>query len=129
MDGKFALDTNIVVSYFNADPKTLEKFDRAKRISIPCIVMGELYFGAFKSARVEFNLARIETFRLRSSILNCNLETSFLYGKIKDKLRRRGSPIPDNDIWIAALSMQYNLTLVTRDAHFKEVDGLAIEEW
>ena len=51
------------------------------------------------------------------------------YGFIKAKLKRKGKPIPENDIWISALALQYNLTLATRDRHFEEVDRLTIEEW
>jgi tRNA(fMet)-specific endonuclease VapC len=52
-----------------------------------------------------------------------------LYGRIAQQLRRKGRPIPQNDIWIAATALQYDLTLVTRDEHFKQVEGLALETW
>jgi tRNA(fMet)-specific endonuclease VapC len=52
-----------------------------------------------------------------------------LYGEIKSSLRQKGKPIPDNDIWIAASARQHSLTLVTRDAHFDEIDDLARERW
>jgi len=53
--------------------------------------------------------------------------TSQLYGMIKNELKSMGSPIPENDIWIAAMSMQHGLTLVSRDAHFHGIDGLQVE--
>lgn len=55
--------------------------------------------------------------------------TGQAYGQIKSALRAKGRPIPENDIWIAAIAMQYNLVLATRDEHFREVDGLVIETW
>ncbi|RLB16513.1 MAG: VapC toxin family PIN domain ribonuclease, partial [Deltaproteobacteria bacterium] len=51
------------------------------------------------------------------------------YAKIKNALREKGRPIPENDIWIAAIAVQYNLTLVSRDDHFKRIDGLHTEIW
>ncbi|OQY14885.1 MAG: hypothetical protein B6I32_08525 [Desulfobacterium sp. 4572_20] len=64
-----------------------------------------------------------------SSILGCDLQTSREYAKIKNALREKGRPIPENDIWIAAIAVQYNLTLVSRDDHFKRIDRLHTEIW
>ncbi len=50
-------------------------------------------------------------------------------GKIKNYLRQKGLPIPENDIWIAATARQYNLTLVSRDAHFGNIENLHVESW
>ena len=65
----------------------------------------------------------------QSIVFPCDLETAQWYGIIKDQLRRKGRPIPDNDIWIAAIAMQYDLILVTRDSHFDEVESLQTEHW
>ena len=51
------------------------------------------------------------------------------YGKIKNQLKEKGQPIPENDIWIAAIAQQYDLTLVTDDLHFDTITGLKIEKW
>lgn len=56
-------------------------------------------------------------------------ETAEAYGRLKFQLRRKGRPIPENDLWIAALCVQHGRTLVTRDAHFAEVEGLATASW
>jgi tRNA(fMet)-specific endonuclease VapC len=48
---------------------------------------------------------------------------------LNQELRVKGQPIPENDIWVAAIALQHRLTLVTRDEHFKQVDGLAVETW
>jgi tRNA(fMet)-specific endonuclease VapC len=92
-------------------------------------VLGELYFGARKSSRVAANLARIHTFKNRTTVLVCDEDTADEFGKIRELLQRKGKPIPENDIWIAAIAMQHGLTLVTRDEHFREVDGLTVERW
>ncbi len=88
----------------------------------------ELYYGARKSARVAANLARIDD-ATSSAVLVCDTATGQQYGQIKNSLRQKGRPIPENDIWIAAIAQQYQLTLVSRDEHFREVDGLSVERW
>jgi len=61
--------------------------------------------------------------------LDSDVETTRNYGRIKAQLRKKGKPIPNNDVWIAAIALQYDLTVVTRDKHFDQVDGLKIEKW
>ncbi|MEM9261332.1 MAG: PIN domain-containing protein, partial [Bacteroidota bacterium] len=56
-------------------------------------------------------------------------KTAKIYAEIKYKLRKKGRPIPENDIWIAATAMQFDLTLITKDKHFKEIEGLKLELW
>ncbi|RYE41717.1 MAG: type II toxin-antitoxin system VapC family toxin [Sphingobacteriales bacterium] len=62
-------------------------------------------------------------------VLHIDMETAGIYGGIKAKLRKKGTPIPENDIWIAAICQQYNLTLITRDNHFSHVEGLNSFNW
>lgn len=127
MSGKFILDTNIVIAVFSNDMAVKELLSTAIEVFIPNIVIGELYFGAFNSGRKSENVALIDEFVIKSSILNCDSNTSKEYGSLKSELRIKGKPIPENDIWIAALARQYAKTLVTRDDHFKVVDGLDLE--
>ena len=91
--------------------------------------VGELYYGAQKSDKVTENLNRINIFVEEHTFLSCDLETAQWYGIIKERLQRKGRPIPNNDIWIAAIAMQHGLILVTRDAHFDEVESLQTERW
>ena len=63
------------------------------------------------------------------SVLGCNEQTAQYYGTIKDSLRRIGRPIPENDIWIAAVAVQNDLTLITRDAHFEYIENLPRTAW
>ena len=91
--------------------------------------MGELYYGARKSVHSKANLERLDSFIFQGEVLNCDIETAQYYGLIKSRLRRKGRPIPENDIWIAATVQQYELTLVTRDIHFQDVEGLPLEQW
>jgi tRNA(fMet)-specific endonuclease VapC len=57
------------------------------------------------------------------------MNTARSYGKIKNQLKVKGSPIPENDIWIAALADQYQLLLITRDKHFNNIEAISIETW
>lgn len=129
MSGKYILDTNIVIALFAADESVQKHIAAAKEIFVPATVIGELFFGAFKSTHLEENISRIEKFALFNTVLSCGVGTGKEYGRIKSLLKKKGSPIPENDIWIAALTMEYDLTLVTRDEHFTNIDGLRRKSW
>lgn len=129
MSGKYLLDTNIIIGLFASDKDILSHLEKAESIFIPSIAIGELHYGTRKSSRVEENLAKVEEFVAISDILSANEETAYWYGIVKDQLRKAGNPIPENDIWIAAIAMQKNLILVTRDKHFKAVENLETEIW
>lgn len=127
--GRFLLDTNIVIGLFAREASIQQRLAVAGEVFVPSIVIGELYYGARKSMRVTENLARIDEFVASSTVLPCGTATAQQYGEIKNQLRAKGRPIPENDIWIAAIALQYRLTLVARDGHFHEVEGIQIEAW
>ena len=77
----------------------------------------------------ERNINRIEEFARANTILPVTTQTAEVYGRIKSHLRQRGRPIPENDIWIAAVALQYDLDLAARDVHFAEVQGLRLLNW
>ncbi|MFB3920839.1 MAG: type II toxin-antitoxin system VapC family toxin [Terriglobia bacterium] len=129
MNGRFALDTNIVIALWEDELSLRRRFDEASATFVPSIVLGELYYGAVKSFRLEANLARVDEFAATNTVLSCDAGTAQHYGRIRADLSKKGRPIPDNDVWIAALAQQYGLTLVTRDEHFKAVGGLSVERW
>lgn len=129
MGGDLLLDTNIVISLINEDPVILRSIAGIQSVMVPSIVIGELYYGAFKSGKVQENLSRIKEFASESAVLSCDETTGRHYGYIKNALREKGQPLPENDIWIAALAQQYRLTLVSRDQHFTKIDGLSVISW
>jgi len=129
MNGKYLLDTNIVIAIFAGDPDVLEPLVQSNEVFLPTIVLGELYYGARKSTHVDANIGRIDELATSSALLACDIDTSRHYGRIKNDLRAKGRPIPENDIWIAAVAQQHGLTLVSRDAHFHQVDALSLEVW
>ena len=126
--GKVLLDTNIIIAFFSGEKAVTQHIARSE-IFVSSTVLGELHFGAHKSTQAASNEMRIEEFASSALVLSCDAETARHYGQIKDRLRLKGRPIPENDIWIAASAMQHDLPLATRDDHFKEVDGLRIETW
>jgi tRNA(fMet)-specific endonuclease VapC len=129
MSGRFLLDTNIIIALFANDPLVQENLERAEEVFVSSITIGELYYGAYFSNRIADNIARIQEFASRNTILVCDLITSQCYGQIKNRLKVKGRPLPENDIWIAAIAQQYQLTLVSRDKHFREIDNLSVETW
>ncbi|MBV6402470.1 MAG: Ribonuclease VapC2 [Anaerolineales bacterium] len=129
MSGKYLLDTNIVIALFADDASVKENLVKAEEIFLPSVALGEMFYGAHKSARAKENLTRIDEFASNNIILGCDVDTARVYGEIKDALRVKGHPIPENDIWIAAIAVQHNLTLISRDGHFSEIENLKIIAW
>jgi tRNA(fMet)-specific endonuclease VapC len=121
------LDTNIVIGIFAGDPKIIAHIDRKQELLLPVIVVGELYYGAMRSSRQESNLARIAEFTEDVGVLYCDHETARHYGKLWAVLSAKGRPIPQNDSWIAALALQHGVAVISRDSHFKQVEGLQLE--
>jgi len=127
--GRYLLDTNIVIALFADEAAIRKALVAAEEVFVPSVVVGELYYGAWKSERQQENVARIDEFAADSVVLGCDTETARQYGQIKSALRTQGTPVPENDIWIAAIAIQHDLMLVTRDEHFGQVRGLRTERW
>ena len=128
MSGNFLWDTNIAIAFYDQDPHILKRVAEAK-IYVPSIVIGELWFGAEKSQKKASNQRQVAALIDEVSILPATETTAKHYGVIKNELKQQGRPIPENDIWIAAIAQEYALTLVTRDKHFSHVKGLKVEAW
>ncbi len=129
MSGRYLLDTNVVIAVLGEDAAVLDRLGAAQEVFLCSIVLGELYYGARNSARVAENVARIDALGAASVVLGCDATTAATYGRVKAALRQAGTPIPENDIWIAAIARQHDLTVVSRDGHFTAVDHLALERW
>jgi len=130
-NGKYLLDTNILIALLENEIviQVQDRSQNATVVSLPAPAIGELYYGARKSSNTTENLTKINRLTKRFPLLLCDLETAQWYGIIKNQLQSKGRPIPNNDIWIAAIAIQHGLTLVTRDAHFTEVESLQTERW
>ena len=129
MAGRFLLDTNVAIAVLEDDPAARERIGQADEVYVSVVALGELYLGARRSGRVTENVARVDELARRTPVIDCDHDTARQYGIIKRSLLEKGCPIPDNDIWIAALAREHGLILLTRDAHFAEVERLRVEGW
>ncbi len=122
------LDTSIAIASFKQDAAIRAQLTTVQMV-ISATVLGELYTGAYLATKTGQQLAYIAGIMWDSRLIDCDRATAERFGSIKADLQRRGHMIPVNDIWIAASALQYGIPLATRDAHFKNVTGLVVEEW
>lgn len=129
MNGNEAcLDTNIVIDMLRGRKDIADKITTLEKVYVPIPVLGERYLGAENSSRKAHHLAQIDVLLSLSEVIHTSNETAKIYGWIKVQLKKKGKPIPENDIWIAALAMEHDLTLITRDQHFTYLPELVIKE-
>lgn len=122
------LDTNAAIAVLNKNT-ALASYLENKEVFVPVIAIAELQYGAERSVHREANIQKIEKFIADSKIINCTSGTAKWYGRIMKSLRAKGRPIPQNDVWIAAIAMQHDLILLTKDKHFDNVDNLKTQDW
>ncbi|MCW5966112.1 MAG: type II toxin-antitoxin system VapC family toxin [Bryobacterales bacterium] len=115
-----AIDTNRLVDYFRGDPIVERTLSEGHRIAVPLVVIGELKAGIRVGSKQAANEAVLLRFLSKPivDILLPDEETCNHCAQLFVQLRRAGTPIPDNDLWIAALVVQHRLHLLTRDKHF-----------
>ncbi len=123
------IDTNSIIRALDNSPAESEGFAKLQIINIPFFVIGELLYGAYKSSRKEKNLQSVTNLIKISIIIYPDFTTADCYGQIKAQLKTNGTPIPNNDIWIAAQAKQFDMTLITNDKHFQYVEGIKLVSW
>lgn len=109
------LDTSIVIDHFRGDPRIGQALETAAPLYLPTVVLGELYYGAFCSGYRHKKLEQVRRFLRAAIVIGTGAQTSEAYGRIRAELAEAGRPIPENDLWIAALAIQHDCRLVTRD--------------
>lgn len=123
------LDTNALSAAADGDPGLAAVLARAEQMAIPVIVLGEYRHGIAQSR----NRASYENWLTGllndCMVLDINEPTSHHYAEITLELKRKGKPIPTNDVWIAALCRQHSLPLLSRDRHFDLVSGSKRIAW
>jgi len=124
------LDTNAYTALFRGHEAVAERVRRAEHVFMSTIVVGELFFGFRNGSHYEANRRDLQEFLENAyvTLLPVTLITSDRFGRIAAALRRKGRPIPTNDIWIAAHAMESGSELLSFDRHFDEVDGIAWTE-
>lgn len=126
MSGKVAIDTNIAIKLLNGDEAIDRCLSEYSEVCLPVIVVGELLFGALNSKHAEQNLARHKKLIQKINILEIAETTANTYAKTRLILKKKGKPIPENDLWIASLCIEHKLPLISDDGHFKEIDHLTL---
>jgi tRNA(fMet)-specific endonuclease VapC len=128
---RFLLDTNTVIALFNSSNTTLRAHLKAFQpadIGISSIIIHKLFYGAYKSQRVEYNLAKIE--KLPFEVLSFDKEDAQQASGVRAALAKIGSPIGPYDVLIAGHALARDLTLVTNNTkEFKRIPHLKCEDW
>jgi tRNA(fMet)-specific endonuclease VapC len=123
------LDTNALSALLTGDPDLKEVLTEDERHHLPVIVIGEFKYGLLAS-RFRVHLQELLEVLLRGSfILRVDEVTAETYSRVRNELRQKGRPIPENDIWIAALARQHRQPVVSRDKHFDSVPDLRRIGW
>lgn len=126
-------DTNAWIRYLNpAESVVKQRFhEHAPQTILFCdVVLGELYFGAYKSQRREHNLGLLERLRCEFRSIPFEVGAAIRFGEIRAHLQRLGQPIGPYDLQIAAIALVNNLTLVTHNtAEFARIPGLQLADW
>jgi tRNA(fMet)-specific endonuclease VapC len=127
--GDVLLDTTVAVAHLRGIAAVSQRLGETQTRYLPTVALGELYYGVCRSARPEENRQRLEHWLRVTVPMVVSPAIAQRYGTLKDQLARAGTPIPENDLWIAATALEHGLPLATRDEHFKRVPGLAVLDW
>ena len=125
---RVCLDTSAYSNWKRGHEKVADLIDQAEWIGVPCIVLGELYAGFEAGSQAERNGSELEEF-LASPVVHelaVDHEVARIFGSIVADLRRRGTPLPVNDIWIAATCARAGATLLTFDTHFRSLGRIGV---
>jgi tRNA(fMet)-specific endonuclease VapC len=123
------LDTNALSAFFDGESRIVEHISEADAIHLPVIVIGEYRFGLRASRLRKQREPKLDAFTKACTVLPILESTTTAYAAIRHELKRIGKPIPENDIWIAALALEYGLPILTEDRHFDAVKNVRRITW
>ena len=123
---RILLDTNCYSAYLAGDEQVLNALAEAETVYMSIFVLGELFAGFRGGTKERQNREYLKRFLAKSSVktLSATQETAEIFGDLKDKLKKSGSPLPINDVWIAAHALETASVLITYDSHFQKITGL-----
>lgn len=123
---RVALDTNRLTDLFQGDAALAERLGECDEVWLPLMVLAEIQAGFYGGTQQHRNEFLLRNFLIRPTVgvLLPARETADFYARLFVQLKRAGTPIPDHDLWIAALALQHDLVLITRDRHFESVPQL-----
>lgn len=129
MEVRLALDTNRITDLFRGDLELAERLGTAEEVWIPLFVLGEIKAGFQGGTQQRRNESLLNKLLAKPTVhvLLPGRETAEQYARLFVQLRRAGTPVPDNDLWIAALILEHDLVLITRDRHFERIPQLLRE--
>ncbi|MFH2123538.1 MAG: type II toxin-antitoxin system VapC family toxin [Pseudomonadota bacterium] len=125
---RILIDTNIYSLAMRGDEDVVEVLRHTRHVGISAITIGELFSGFRGGSREQKNRQELNQFldSPRVAIYPVDENTGEHYSAILQQLKQQGTPIPTNDIWIAAVAFQHGLPLYTRDEHFSNISGLLL---
>jgi tRNA(fMet)-specific endonuclease VapC len=123
---RVALDTNRLTDLFQGDTELADRLGECDEVWLPLVVLAEIKAGFYGGSQQHRNEKLLQSFLAQPTVgvLLPERETAEHYARLFVQLKRAGTPIPDNDLWIAALALQHDLKLITRDHHFERVPQL-----
>ena len=128
-NGKLAVDTNAVIAYREGIPVVCNLIEKAETIFLPVVVLGELFYGAINSSRPKENEQAVHKFLAQSVLVVIDEAIAGRYAAIRLKLKKAGHPIPENDLWVAAACLEFDIPLLSRDTHFNYIHDFKVINW
>jgi tRNA(fMet)-specific endonuclease VapC len=124
----FLLDADWIISFLNGRPEAVELVERLANqgLAVSVIAYGEIYEGLLSSTSAVERRAQLDEFVAAVELIAPTVEVARRYAAARLRLREKGLLIPDNDLWIAATALAYDLTLVSRDEHFRRIVNLKL---
>lgn len=123
------LDTNGLSALVEGEPSLEPVLRKAEHLAIPAIVLGEYRYGIWHSRNRQHYQQWLQQYLPQFRILDIEDRTTIPYAAVRTELKKAGTPIPSNDVWIAALCRQHSLPIISRDHHFDLVAGIKRIEW
>ncbi len=124
--GRVLIDTNAYTALLGGNKKIADELSRSDAVLLSPVVLGELLDGFEGGTKNRENREKLWSFREKPRTVSVPItdETTEWFAHIKQQLRRKGKPVPINDVWIAASCMEHGAKLISLDAHFENIDGL-----
>ena len=120
------MDANVIVRDLNGDRELINELSKISSLCTCTVVLGELMYGAAKSAHVVQNKQNAKSFCSRYPLLGVSNIVAEFYGEIKKDLLSHGNVMPENDMWIAATALANDMTVITQDRHFEHIQNLMV---
>jgi tRNA(fMet)-specific endonuclease VapC len=126
---RIIFDTNAYTLLKSKTPEdSIEILEFSDEIGIPIVIFGELHAGFYGGNKLKANLEEFENFLAvtNARVLNISIKTAKIYGELFVQLRTKGIAIPQNDLWIAALALEFDFIVYSFDKHFKWIDEISV---